>query len=202
MLEDARCGCGGAGSGPALGQVGDLPHWSATLRYWLWMRREVRIEGRPVWIDVSDDGETVRFTLGDSSTAQTASVVETEPGVYSVLIDGKSYRARLARGKEKLLVALCGREYTLEVIDPRTQFRRSGAAHGDGQQILTAPMPGKVIRRLVEEGDQVEAGQGVLVVEAMKMQNEMKANRAGRVVSLPVLVGGTVGAGDTLAILE
>jgi biotin carboxyl carrier protein len=63
-------------------------------------------------------------------------------------------------------------------------------------------MPGKVVRLLVSAGDAVDAGQGLVVVEAMKMQNEMKASRAGRVVEVRVRDGETVGAGDTLVVLE
>jgi biotin carboxyl carrier protein len=63
-------------------------------------------------------------------------------------------------------------------------------------------MPGKVIRVLVKEGDAVEAGQGLVVVEAMKMQNEMKASRPARVVSVLAKAGDTIGAGDTLVVLE
>ncbi|HSB13592.1 MAG TPA: acetyl-CoA carboxylase biotin carboxyl carrier protein subunit, partial [Bryobacteraceae bacterium] len=65
-----------------------------------------------------------------------------------------------------------------------------------------APMPGKVVRVLAAEGDLVEAGQGLLVVEAMKMQNEVKAPKAGRVAALAAREGGTVAAGDVLAVIE
>jgi biotin carboxyl carrier protein len=63
-------------------------------------------------------------------------------------------------------------------------------------------MPGKVVRLLIREGDTVDIGQGLIVVEAMKMQNEMKASRAGRVVEVCVRDGDTVTAGDTLVVLE
>jgi biotin carboxyl carrier protein len=63
-------------------------------------------------------------------------------------------------------------------------------------------MPGKVVRVLVQVGDAVEAGQGLVVVEAMKMQNEMKASRPGRVIEIRAHAGDTVSAGDTLAVLE
>ena len=121
---------------------------------------------------------------------------------YSVLLDGKSYRVHLSRGREQWLASLCGREYALDVVDPRARSSRSNALGGHGQQVLSAPMPGKIVKRLVKEGDHVEAGQGIIVVEAMKMQNEMRAVHAGRVVSLPVSEGATVTAGDTLAIIE
>jgi len=67
---------------------------------------------------------------------------------------------------------------------------------------VAAPMPGKIVRLLVAEGDSVAAGQGLLVMEAMKMQNEMKAPKAGRVVSLTAREGATVAAGDVLAAIE
>jgi len=63
-------------------------------------------------------------------------------------------------------------------------------------------MPGKVIRLLAAGGDEVEAGQGLLVVEAMKMQNEMKSPRAGKVLNVNVEVGTTVNGGDVLAVIE
>ena len=166
------------------------------------MKREVRIEGNSIWIDADRKGDAVAFTVNGSDTPQTASIVEAEPGVYSVLLNGKSYLVRLAQGKQELLVSVCGREYIVDVIDPRARSRRAGALGGDGRQVLSAPMPGKIVKQLVNEGDQVEAGQGVIVVEAMKMQNEMKATRAGRVTSLPAAEGATVSAGEVLAVIE
>ena len=67
---------------------------------------------------------------------------------------------------------------------------------------MTAPMPGKVVRVLVATGDVVETSQGLVVVEAMKMQNELKATRPGRVIEIRAREGETVGAGDTLVVLE
>jgi biotin carboxyl carrier protein len=66
-------------------------------------------------------------------------------------------------------------------------------------QTITAPMPGKVVRVLIETGQMVEAGQGLVVVEAMKMQNELRAPRTGRVLSVPAKEGATVGAAEILA---
>jgi biotin carboxyl carrier protein len=80
--------------------------------------------------------------------------------------------------------------------------RGSRASVGSGRQKVAAPMPGKVIRVLVKVGDAVDAGQGLVVVEAMKMQNEMKASHSGRVLEIRASAGATVGAGDTLVVLE
>ena len=71
-----------------------------------------------------------------------------------------------------------------------------------GRESILAPMPGKIVRLLVAPGDSVEAGQGIIVIEAMKMQNELKARRSGRVVALPVREGETVAAGAVLATFE
>src|SRR5579864_5883020 len=128
-------------------------------------------------------------------------VSEVEPGVYSVLLDGKSFEVRAVRTPEGLRLELDGRRFRAEVRDPRDRSRKSAAALGTGRQNIAAPMPGKVIRVLVREGDAVEIGQGLVVVEAMKMQNELKALRPGQVVDVRVRDGETVGAGDTLVVI-
>lgn len=129
-------------------------------------------------------------------------VQEVEPGVYSVLLDGKSFEVRAMATAVGLQVETEGVCFAAEVMDPRNASRRSKAEFGSGRQNISAAMPGKVIRLLVQEGDNVDAGQGLVVVEAMKMQNEMKTSRPGRVLEVRVRNGDTVGAGDTLVVLE
>jgi biotin carboxyl carrier protein len=119
-----------------------------------------------------------------------------------VLINGASYEVRMIEAPQGLSAEACGRRFTVAVLDPRDTSRGSRASIGSGRQSVAAPMPGKVIRVLVSAGDTVEAGQGLVVVEAMKMQNEMKAAHPGRVVEIRAHAGETVGAGDTLLILE
>ena len=103
---------------------------------------------------------------------------------------------------EYIEVSLRGSNYAIKLIDPkRLRSAQSGAEHSKGIAQIVAPMPGKVVRLLVEVGAQIEAGAGILVVEAMKMQNEMKAPRAGCVVSIHAQVGSTVNAGDVLAVI-
>ena len=131
-----------------------------------------------------------------------ASVKEVEPGVYSVLVEGRSFEVRAITEPSGLKVEAEGRRLTVEVRDPRSVGRQSRDALRSGRQSIAAPMPGKVVRLLVREGDAVDIGQGLVVVEAMKMQNEMKAARAGRVLEVRVRDGDTVGAGDTLVVLE
>ena len=98
----------------------------------------------------------------------------------------------------------CGpHEFSAEIVDPRTwRGRKQGALQAEGRQQIVAPMPGKVIRVLVAAGDNVEAGQGLLVVEAMKMQNEIKSPKNGKVERLLAKEGQSVNAGDVLAWVE
>jgi biotin carboxyl carrier protein len=133
---------------------------------------------------------------------QLVSVQEVEPGVYSVLLDGASYEIRLVETSPGLSAEANGRRFIVNVRDPRDASQSSNGAVGSGRQNVSAPMPGKVVRVLVQVGDGVEAGQGLVVVEAMKMQNEMKASRPGRVIEIRAQAGDTVSAGDTLAVLE
>ncbi len=100
-------------------------------------------------------------------------------------------------------VVIGGRRYGFEVFDPRSlQGRRGGGAGAEGPRPVKAPMPGRVVRVLVEAGDDVTEGQGVVVIEAMKMQNELKSPKGGRVARIGVAVGDTVGAGDVLVVVE
>lgn len=139
-----------------------------------------------------------RFRVGDSPEL-CADVEVPEPGVYSILIDGRSYEARVEETPGALVVIVEGRRFEIDVRDPR-RFTRKGAGGGtDGVQTVAAPMPGKIVRVLIAVGDEVAAGQGLLVVEAMKMQNEMKSPRAGKVLSLSAAPGSTVTAGEVLA---
>jgi acetyl/propionyl-CoA carboxylase alpha subunit len=122
-----------------------------------------------------------------------------EPGVMSLLIDGRQYRCVLdGEG-----VVIGGRRFEFEVEDPRSLQDRRGAGGGaEGPRPVKAPMPGRVVRLLVSVGDAVEEGQGVVVIEAMKMQNELKSPKAGRVVRVGAAVGDTVGSGDVLIVVE
>jgi biotin carboxyl carrier protein len=148
-------------------------------------------------LQVTVDGRTVEI-----DSEQLASVIQVEPGVYSVLLDGASYEIRLIETSQGLSAEAAGRRLALEVRDPRDSSRGSRAALGSGRQNIAAPMPGKVVRVLVNVGDAVDVGHGLVVVEAMKMQNEMKAARPGRVIDVRARAGQTVGAGDTLVVLE
>jgi acetyl/propionyl-CoA carboxylase alpha subunit len=122
-----------------------------------------------------------------------------QPGVMSLVIDGKQYRCVLDGDG----VLIGGRRFAFELNDPRSlQGRRSAGGGAAGPRSVKAPMPGRLVRVLVAVGDEVVEQQGVIVIEAMKMQNELKSPKAGRVARVAVAVGDTVGAGDVLVVFE
>jgi biotin carboxyl carrier protein len=131
-----------------------------------------------------------------------AQIEQVEPGVYSVLLDGLIFEARVEQVEGGVAVFIDGHRFEIEVRDPRRRSRQTAGREIAGCVNVVAPMPGKIVRLLVAVGDAVQASQGLLVVEAMKMQNEVKAPKAGRVASLAAREGETAAAGDVLAIIE
>lgn len=122
-------------------------------------------------------------------------------GTYSILLGGKSFEVTAEETPDGLLLRTNGREFQVEVIDPRSWRRRRGAGiELEGRQQLVAPMPGKIVRVLVAAGQQVTTGQGLLVIEAMKMQNEIRSPKTG-IVEKVAREGQTVNAGEVLAIV-
>jgi biotin carboxyl carrier protein len=123
--------------------------------------------------------------------------------VLSVLIGGKAYeikREYTAPDMHLWVGSVC---YLAELRDPRSlRSRRTAGADEKGPKKLLAPMPGKVVRVLIGEQRAVEAGQSILVVEAMKMQNEIKSPKKGTVRKIVAAEGANVNAGDVLVIVE
>ena len=131
---------------------------------------------------------------------------ELEGGGYLLIADGRVYDCRVGKSiaqPERAEVHVRNQVYTIALIDPKRLRSTAGmVAQAGGSARIIAQMPGKVVRVLVELGAEVEAGAGLVVVEAMKMQNEMKAPKAGRVTTLNAREGATVNAGDVLAVIE
>lgn len=128
---------------------------------------------------------------------------EPEPGCYLFFRDTEVHECRVSKTHDGFDVSLRGGNYMVEIVDPkRLRSGQDADRHHHGLAEITAPMPGKVVRVHTETGATVEKGAGVVVVEAMKMQNEMKSPRAGVVVSINVKPGDTVNAGDVLAVVE
>ena len=131
-----------------------------------------------------------------------ADAAEIAPGIYSILVAGQSWEVRIEAQGERLRIEVGRQEYSVAGWD-RRQWRggRARALELEGRQQIRAPMPGKVIRVLAKPGESVEAGQGLVVVEAMKMQNEVKSPKSGTVETLAVSEGQSVNAGEMLAVV-
>lgn len=124
------------------------------------------------------------------------------PNVLSLRIGNKAYEVKCERVGGEMHVWVGSQRFAAEVRDPRSLRSRARSTDDQGPRKLTAPMPGKVVRILVSQGAVVEAGAGVLVVEAMKMQNEVKSPKRGTIQKILVSEGAAVNAGDVLGIVE
>jgi biotin carboxyl carrier protein len=162
-------------------------------------------------IKISDKTRTIelqrnsdRWQVSLDGEALDADAVEIAPNVFSVLLDGESFEVRIAPTSQgRLTLQTRHHEFTAQVVNPRAwRGRRHGAVEAEGRQQILAPMPGKVVRLLVQVGDKVEAGQGLLVVEAMKMQNEVRSPKTGTVERLMAREGQPVNAGEVLAWID
>ena len=130
-------------------------------------------------------------------------VVTVGGDVLSLRIAGRVYEVRREAGSTATQLWVGHTPYAAELRDPRSlRSRKAGAGDDTGPSKLTAPVPGKVIRILLQEKAQVEAGQGIVVMEAMKMQNEIKSPRKGTIQKILVVAGANVNGGDVLAVVE
>ena len=130
-------------------------------------------------------------------------VVSAQDGILSLLLRGKSYEVKQESVGAESSVVIGHERFSATVRDPRSfRSRRRAGASEQGVMKIKAPMPGKVVRILAPAGAQVENGQSVLVIEAMKMQNELKAPKSGVVKKINVEEGAAVDAGQALAEVE
>jgi acetyl/propionyl-CoA carboxylase alpha subunit len=158
----------------------------------------IEIGGRPRRVELPEvyAGE-IACVVDD--VAVTVNAVLVRDGVLSLIVGGRQWECAL----DGDAVVIAGRRFPFTVHDPRALARRGGVAGGEaGPRAVRAPMPGRVVRVLASPGDEVVEQQGVVVLEAMKMQNEMRSPKAGRILRVAVQVGDTVAAGDLLALVE
>jgi biotin carboxyl carrier protein len=175
------------------------------------MKLELEIDGHTRKVDITAAGTTGHWHILIDGEQVEADACLLRPGVLSLLIRGHSYRVVLdadlagtfVNGDSSDPVLHLGEHrIAWQAEDPRSFRRRRRHAGTDGPITLKASMPGRVVRVLVSKGEAVAAHQGVLVLEAMKMQNELKSPKEGRVIDLRVAPGDTVASGQPLAIIE
>jgi biotin carboxyl carrier protein len=161
--------------------------------------------------DIAIDGKHHRLDLTQAEGRWSARLdgcdVEVDailarPDVLSLRIGNQAFEVKCERVGGDMHLWVGSARFAAEVRDPRSLRGRVRAVDDQGPKKLTAPMPGKIVRVLVSQGAEVEAGAGVLVVEAMKMQNEIKSPKKGTIQKILVSEGAAVNAGDVLAIVE
>jgi biotin carboxyl carrier protein len=162
------------------------------------VKRDVLANGQPGQLHVKGSRLTYAREGAQPVTAD-FEVQALEPGSYWVRLGEKSFRATLGGSRS---VTVNGRSIAIDVFDPRDLRAAGRGGSTQGRQEVQAPMPGKVVRVLVDVGDTVEEGQGVVVVEAMKMQNEMKSPKSGTVAEVRTRPDATVSAGEVLIVVE
>ena len=167
------------------------------------MKLRVTVDGEGSLVDLQPSEELVAYALQGFVTAEgKASVAEITPGLFSVLLGKRSYTICLARTGEGWEVWAAGRRFSVSVADLRDSSAKRKKSTVNGPTEIQAQMPGKVVKLLVEPGAFVETGQGLIVVEAMKMQNEMKSPRDGRVSKIYAVEGRTVVPAEKLMVVE
>ena len=166
------------------------------------MKRTLLIGKETHDVDIlRQDGVTTLFWDG---TAQAIDILEVEPGSWSVIMGGKSVDVRLDVAKnpdpdiQAFRATLYDGPYEFALQDPRKALLAAAGGAAASGGTLTAPMPGKVVKLLVKEGDLVAEGQPLLIMEAMKMQNELRAMSEGVVKKISTSEGATVETGSVL----
>lgn len=164
------------------------------------MTYEIAIDGKSYRLDLHRaDG---RWSCRVDGREVEVDAVLARPDVLSLRIGNQAFEVKCERVAGEMHLGVGSARFAAEVRDPRSWRGRIRAVDDHGPKQLTAPMPGKIVRLLVTQGAEVEAGTGVLVVEAMKMQNEIKSPKKGTIQKIFVREGAAVNAGDVLAIVE
>ena len=163
------------------------------------MKREIRIDGKTFQVEANHRGGRWEFRI--DGQALDVDVAEVGPGMYSIIAAGKSFVVRVQPRGAGLEIEIGPRRMAAQVIDPRRRRSVAGQLELEGRQQIFAPMPGKVVSVLIGQGKPVKTDQAILVLEAMKMQNEVRSPKAGTIERLLVKESQAVNAGDLLAVV-
>jgi biotin carboxyl carrier protein len=165
------------------------------------MRFEVESSGGTIAIEVTGQDGRYRVAVGDEVAEVDAR--QAAEGIWSLLIGHASHVADVSERDGVSIVEVDGESYRVRVEEEtRYIIRTRGGKAATGGQVLRAPMPGKVVHIEVEVGQEVQAGDGLVILEAMKMENEFRAAVAGTVKEIRVRPGQAVNAGDALVVIE
>jgi biotin carboxyl carrier protein len=164
------------------------------------MTYDITINGKNYRLELAPEG--AHWSCRLDGRAIEVDAVLARPDVLSLRVGNHVYEVKCERVAGELHLWVGTQRFSAEIRDPRSLRGRARSMDDRGPRQLIAPMPGKVVRVLVNRGVEVEAGAGILVVEAMKMQNEIKSPKKGTIQNIYVSEGAAVNAGDVLAIVE
>ena len=168
------------------------------------MKLKLKIDEKTREVEMVRDDGIVRWRL--DGRAVEVNAIEIAAGTYSILLEGQAFEARVTQDTSRLRAEVSTgggvRVFRVELVDPRAwQGRHGHTVEVEGRLQILAPMPGKIVRVLVKQGDAVSAGQGIAVIEAMKMQNEVRSRKTGIIERIMVSEGKTVNAGEVVAVV-
>ncbi len=167
------------------------------------MRYHAIVDGQEKLVDITARGGG-KYRVAIDDRVLEVDAVHLAGSAVSILCGTRSVRCDIEPGKEGKLTVRAGEsQFPMELLDERRlRLRQAGGKFSlEGPQRIDAPMPGKVVRVLVKVGDEVTEGQGLVVVEAMKMENELKSPKAGKVTELHAVEGQPVESGARLAVV-
>ncbi|MCF8299319.1 MAG: hypothetical protein K9J13_17350 [Saprospiraceae bacterium] len=169
------------------------------------MSLEISLGKRKETIElIEQDGNKLKILIGN--TEYELNVVKTSKGTYSILHEGNSYDIAVVREKnhKNYIVNLEAHSYNVEIIDAETKFQKLKQKDDmdNGDNTIISPMPGKIVKILVKEGQKLEAGDTAIIISAMKMESEFKAKRKGVVTKINVKEGDIVEGGKKLIVIK
>jgi len=169
------------------------------------MKLDIKVNGRVAKVKlISRDNNLIKVAVDDK--IYSIDLCKVEENEYSVLHNGQSYNIEVVEGDTpKLYIAnTYYKSYELEIIDAETRYQqnRNKGQLEQAQNIISTPMPGKIVRIPIKEGDHVIAGQTIIVVSAMKMESDYKVNRDAVIKKILVNIGDTVKSHQPLVMIE
>lgn len=165
------------------------------------MKFEAQLDGETIPVEVT--GAEGRFTVTVFGEQHAVDARQAADGIWSLLLGATSHTVDVSERDGAYVVEVAGESYRIRVEEEtRYIIRTRGAKAGAGGQVLKAPMPGKVTHIEVAVGQAVKPGDGLIVLEAMKMENEFRSSAAGTVKEVRVQVGQAVNPGDVLVVIE
>jgi biotin carboxyl carrier protein len=168
------------------------------------VRYHASIRGqRPMEIELQPMGEG-RFVLTLGDRRHQVDALRLSDGALSILVDGQSHTVEFEELGDEMLLSMRNQQIGVDVVDERRFRLRASSATSSpkGKQLVMAPMPGKIVHVLVRLGDQVQEGQALVVIEAMKMENELKSPKAGKVAEILAIEGSAVEKNAKLMVVE